>query len=114
VIDTLEHVERPWEAMGELYRVLDEQGVLVMTVPFNFAIHCHPDDYWRFTPQAVTSLLRPFAQTWVRQVGLTDDPVTVLAVAAKGELEPHFWQELDSHMEPLITLWDAVTRNWPG
>ncbi len=113
-IDTLEHVERPWQAFSELHRVLAADGILILTVPFNFVIHAHPDDYWRFTPQAVHSLLRPFAQTWVRQYGLTDDPVSVLAVASKGVLAPSVWEDLDAAMEPLITLWDAVTRNWPG
>lgn len=114
LIDTLEHVERPWQAIAELYRVLSDDGIVVLTAPFNFPIHSHPNDYWRFTQEAVQSLLRPFSQSWTSQYGLQEDPVSILAVASKGTLAPEVWRELETRMKPLITLWDAIIRNWPG
>ncbi|MFN8125133.1 MAG: methyltransferase domain-containing protein [Candidatus Nanopelagicales bacterium] len=114
LFDTLEHVERPWIAVAELHRVLAPDGVLVLTVPFNFAIHAHPDDYWRFTPAGVTSLLRPFAETYVRPVGLADDPVTVLAVATRSPLSPAVWSRLDAALAPRIALWNAIVESLPS
>lgn len=114
LFDTLEHVERPWVAIAELVRVLTDHGVLVLSVPFNFPIHSHPNDYWRFTPEAVRSLLHGFGEVWVRPVGLEDDPTTVLAVAAKTHLPAQVWDEFDTAMTPLLTLWNAVIRNWPA
>ena len=52
----LEHVPRPWDAAGELSRVLRPGGVLVLTVPHLSAIHEAPHDYYRYTPYALRAL----------------------------------------------------------
>ena len=42
--DTLEHVEYPRQAIAEIHRILDPQGMLIITSVMNFPIHeldCH-------------------------------------------------------------------------
>lgn len=85
-LDTLEHVERPWTAVEEMYRVLKPGGVLVMSSVFEFPIHGYPNDYWRFTPEGFRSLLKPFTSVLVSSYGRSDaTPQNVVAVSRKGE-----------------------------
>jgi SAM-dependent methyltransferase len=87
-LDTLEHVEFPRKAMSELYRVLADGGIVVISSVMNFPIHAYPDDYWRFTPAAFRSLLREFDSAVVESAGEPSFPHTVVGVAAKGRTLP--------------------------
>lgn len=84
VLDTLEHVARPWEALRELARVVRPGGLVVLTSHFYFPIHRHPADYWRFTPEALGVLLDTLTPVYLAHAGLAVLPHTVLALATKG------------------------------
>lgn len=56
-LETLEHVRRPWDAAREIFRILKPGGTTLISIPFNFAIHCFPDDYWRMTASGLAALL---------------------------------------------------------
>lgn len=88
MIDTLEHVEDPRAALGEVDRVLADGGVVLMTSMMRFPIHEHPHDYWRFTPEAFRSLLKPFGFAWADFAGEPDFPHTVVGIGAKADSEP--------------------------
>lgn len=49
-LNTLEHVYDAEFVLAEFARVLKSNGRVVITVPFLFRIHGHPDDYFRGTP----------------------------------------------------------------
>lgn len=86
-LDTLEHVEYPRRAVSEMYRVLDKDGIMIISSVFEFPIHGYPDDYWRFTPSAFKSLMKPFNQCHVFSFGVSDDrPKIVIGVGFKGEV----------------------------
>lgn len=53
----LEHTIQPRKVLQHVNRVLDENGTLVITVPFLVKIHQAPIDYFRYTPFALTKLL---------------------------------------------------------
>lgn len=53
----LEHTMHPQKALLQVNRVLSEDGVLVITVPFLVKIHQAPIDFFRYTPFALTKLL---------------------------------------------------------
>lgn len=58
----LEHVEGdPFVAMRESVRVTRPGGYIIHTTCFFNEIHCEPDDFWRFTPQALRLLCRGIA-----------------------------------------------------
>ena len=48
-VETLEHVTEPWVAMERFARWLAPGGLLLIAVPFEWPLHEHPSDYWRFT-----------------------------------------------------------------
>jgi SAM-dependent methyltransferase len=59
-LDTFEHVEYPYKAMAEIYRILKPDGMVILSSVMNFPIHDYPYDYWRYTPEAFKSLLKQF------------------------------------------------------
>jgi SAM-dependent methyltransferase len=59
-LSTFEHVRRFWRGFAEVGRVLRPDGVFVVATPFYFHVHAHPNDYWRFTPEALDSLLERY------------------------------------------------------
>jgi SAM-dependent methyltransferase len=84
-VDTLEHVEYPHRALEEIHRVLKPNGIVLITSVMDFPIHDHPYDYWRFTPEAFKSLLKPFANSFIGYAGKDEFPHTVIGVGFKGE-----------------------------
>ncbi len=84
-LDTLEHVEYPHRAMEEIHRILKPQGIAVISSVMKFPIHDFPYDYWRFTPEAFKSILKPFASSFVGYAGDELFPHTVVGIGFKGE-----------------------------
>ena len=87
-LDTLEHVEYPHKAVEEIHRILNPEGIAVLTSVMDFPIHDYPYDYWRFTPEAFRSLLKPFAHCFVSYVGVRKFPHTVVGIGFKGACPP--------------------------
>jgi len=81
-MSTFEHVRCFWKGIAEVKRILQSDGVLVVSTPFYFHIHAYPSDYWRFTPEAWDSLLEDgFPQRILGQCGPQTRPSRVWAVA---------------------------------
>lgn len=60
-LETLEHVERFWFVLNEMWNVLRMGGWFVLTVPdFSFPIHKEPKDYWRFGEDTLPILMSGF------------------------------------------------------
>ena len=49
-LNTLEHIFDARTVIADMHRVLRPQGEIILSVPFLFPIHGHPDDYFRPTP----------------------------------------------------------------
>jgi SAM-dependent methyltransferase len=56
----LEHVEKPWIAVEEIFRVLKPNGICIATGPFLIGYHPSPKDYFRYTPDGWKSLFSKF------------------------------------------------------
>ncbi|HEX2834610.1 MAG TPA: methyltransferase domain-containing protein [Thermoanaerobaculia bacterium] len=83
-LDTLEHVEFPHKAVAEMHRVLKPNGIAILSSVMDFPIHDFPYDYWRFTPEAFRSIMRPFANVFVGYAGRSNFPHTIVGVGFKG------------------------------
>jgi SAM-dependent methyltransferase len=58
--EVLEHTLRPFDAANELLRILKPDGLVFVTVPFNFRIHGPLPDCWRFTEHGLRSIFSDF------------------------------------------------------
>lgn len=86
MIDTLEHVADPFQALAEICRVLRPDGLFLMTSVMDCPIHDYPSDYWRFTPEAFRLLLDRFSFKLVGFQGDPAKPHTVVGLASKSDL----------------------------
>lgn len=83
-LEALEHCEYPDRVVSEIHRILEPGGLMLLTTVFNFPIHLHPSDFWRFTPQALAFLLTAkFEHFIVGFTGPSENPVSVFAVAQR-------------------------------
>ena len=87
-LEVLEHVDNPFKAISELYRVLKPGGMLLLTTPFllgyhgkskqigDIDAHSHSEypDFWRFTHEGLFHLFKPFTST---KVEVLNGPVEV-------------------------------------
>jgi SAM-dependent methyltransferase len=87
-LDTLEHVEYPHRALIEIHRILKPDGIVVISSVMFYPIHDHPNDYWRFTPEAFKSLLKPFKDSFIGFAGEENFPHTVVGIGFKGPVPP--------------------------
>jgi SAM-dependent methyltransferase len=55
--ETLEHVQDPFKAAAEVFRVLRPNGLFYCQLPFIIGYHPGPTDYWRFTKEGIRELL---------------------------------------------------------
>lgn len=118
MVDTLEHVEYPHRAVEEAYRILKPNGLLIISSVMNFQIHNHPYDYWRFTPEAFKSLLKPFASSFVGSAGDKIFPHTVVGVGFKNKISEDLlkeflvkfkvWQQRES--SPIRSSWKELVK----
>jgi SAM-dependent methyltransferase len=56
--DVLEHIYEPKILLYEIHRVLKQNGILLLNVPFTFPVHESPHDYYRYTEWALKSLMK--------------------------------------------------------
>lgn len=87
-LNTFEHVRRFWRGFEEIHRVLRPDGALFVMMPFSWEIHNHPNDYWRFTPEALHVLLEEYPTRIVGSQGPADEPLSVWAIALRERAEP--------------------------
>lgn len=74
--EVLEHTLQPFDAVAELHRMLKTDGLLFLSVPFNYRIHGPLPDCWRFTEYGLQAM---FAKGWeivdLRSVETPDRPL---------------------------------------
>lgn len=83
ILDTLEHVEFPRRALKEIYRILRPGGLVVVSSVMYFPIHDYPNDFWRFTPEGLKSLLAAYDPRFVGSAGDEVYPHTVVGIGFK-------------------------------
>ena len=86
LFEILEHLPRPQQAIDEAYRVLRDDGLLALSVPFHYRLHAFPTDYWRFTASGINTLLHAFPHRIVYSLGPRLKPAFIFAVAGKSEV----------------------------
>jgi SAM-dependent methyltransferase len=83
--EILEHLPNPHQAVAEARRVLRDDGLLALSVPFNYRLHGFPSDYWRFTASGIHQLLSQFPEKTVFALGPRMKPSIIFAVAGSSD-----------------------------
>jgi len=107
ILDTLEHVEYPRQAIKNIHAVLKQNGYIFASSVMNFPIHDHPQDFWRFTPEGFKSLLNPFTFSFVDFRGDEEFPHSVFGFACKGPVQ-------DSAMASFSKAYKKLNEWWTG
>ncbi len=55
-VQVLEHTPHPAALMAEMARVLKDDGILILSAPFQFRLHEQPNDYFRYSPHGLRVL----------------------------------------------------------
>jgi SAM-dependent methyltransferase len=115
LLDTIEHVENPRKAMAELRRCLAPNGILLLTCPFFFPKHAYPFDYWRFTSDAILSLLQDFPHSYAGEAGLRLFPHTIVGLAGGSAVDTECWDRtvgaVDDWLRRGSTSWKERALN---
>ena len=69
--EVLEHTLKPFKAIDTIYNLLNHNGILLMSTPFNFRIHGPLPDCWRFTEHGIRALLENFE---IIEIKALEDP----------------------------------------
>ena len=104
--DTLEHVEFPQKALSEIHRILKPGGMVFLSTVLDFRIHDSPADYWRFTPDGLRSLFKPFSYVFLGSAGRESFPHTVIAIGIKGS------NPVNASLERFLPKFDEWKKAW--
>jgi SAM-dependent methyltransferase len=75
--EVLEHLPDPQRGIDEMFRVLRDDGTLLLTTRFLFPIHDAPGDFFRYTRYGLQHLLRRFDDVAIVEEA---DPMGTLAI----------------------------------
>jgi len=110
ILDTIEHVEYPRQAIKNIHKVLKKNGFIIISSHMKFPIHAYPQDYWRFTPEGLKSLLNPFDSVFVDFGGDSDFPHSVFGFACKGTFRENMMQDFTREYAKLKHWWESVEK----
>ncbi len=84
-LDTIEHVADPVRATSEMFRILHEDGVIVITTHMYAPMHMPDYDYWRITPTCMQDvILKQFDCKIVLIQGNRNYPHNVVGIGVKS------------------------------
>jgi SAM-dependent methyltransferase len=110
-LETFEHVAHFWRGFEEVRRVLRPDGALLVSSPFYFHIHAHPNDYWRFTPEALELLLDDYPSKIIGTHGPATRPAGVWALAFR-EGRPRITDPEYQHYRARMNCYARMPLPW--
>lgn len=66
-IEVLEHCHTPQQVINEFYRLLKDEGQLLLSTRFIFPIHDAPHDYYRYTKYGLQHLMKDFSSVAIQE-----------------------------------------------
>jgi len=69
MVEVLEHLYNPFEAVKQIHRVLKQGGYVIATTPFIYPYHGEPHDYFRYTKYGLKEIFKNFSETKIFSYG---------------------------------------------
>jgi SAM-dependent methyltransferase len=76
-MSVMEHVRDVYRFAANLRRLLADDGIAFISVPWVWRFHGYPSDYWRFSPEALKFLFEPLVLDVARSCISFKDPGAV-------------------------------------
>lgn len=107
LIEVLEHIPDPQQTLSEIGRVLDNEGVLLLTVPFLWPLHDAPNDEFRYTPYSLERMMKKagFSSVEVNSLGGWDAALACMLSLwlTRRPFKPGIRNKLSSFLKPMIS-----------
>lgn len=69
MIEVLEHLYNPFEAIRQVRRILKKGGRVIATTPFIYPYHSEPYDYFRYTKHGLKRIFKGFDEIKIIEYG---------------------------------------------
>ena len=105
-IAVLEHIENPFKAFEEMYRVLKKDGYCFIYVPFIYRYHALPGyygDFWRYTEDSIRLLSKNFSSIEIQNVRGRFETLIKLTPFEKNRFINKFVRMLDKFFKKQTT-----------
>jgi len=81
--EVMEHTLEPWRVPETLWKLVRFGGYVLVTVPFNFRLHGPQPDGYRFSPEGVRAMFRPWFHEvlFIQVLGTPNSPLSPCHVA---------------------------------
>src|SRR4051812_24718979 len=103
-ISVLEHVRYPHKVVAEIYRILKPGGVVYLNIPFVYAFHGDPDDFYRFSCNGIRILCEAFEEV---DSGFNRGPASTMC-----DLLVRFWAILLSFNSNRLYELNRILFGW--
>ena len=84
--DVLEHIKEPKLLWSEMYRIMSNDGILILNVPFFYWLHEEPHDYYRYTKYALQEMANESGFEFIEFETLGGVPEIIADILAKTSI----------------------------
>lgn len=95
----LEHVENPQEYLSESFRILKDNGILVLSTHGYWIYHPTPHDYWRWTSAGLQKIIKQAGFEIIYFKGLVSRPAFGIQL-----LQDSLLFKIPKFLEPLLAF----------
>lgn len=93
-LNVLEHVYDFRTLISESFRVMKKDGVFVAAIPFMHHVHGSPDDFFRYTPSALTRAFTDAGFEHIEIKNLGKGPFSLFYQCVRGGVPTEFFRGL--------------------
>ncbi len=105
--EVLEHLYEPQRAIDEMHRVLKPGGVCLLSTRFIYEYHADPQDYYRFSKDALAYLFRSFERVELYPHGNRLQAIWQLLAGSKRTLGLLSW------LNPVVARFEQKQTKCP-